>query len=69
MGKFHNNSNGYPVWNDSGKLVHRTVAKPKIGQVTHHKDENPMNFRKSNLVNMSRSDHAKLHTKQRKRLS
>ena len=53
MGNFHYNKKGYPVWNDSGKLVHRTIAKPKGGQVTHHKDGNPKNFRKSNLQNVS----------------
>lgn len=67
MGGFHRNSKGYPVWNDSGKLVHRTVAKPKGNQVTHHIDGNPMNFRKSNLVNMSPSAHAKLHAREGRR--
>lgn len=65
MGKFHYNKKGYPTWNNSGKLVHRTITKPKDGQVTHHKDGNPRNFRKSNLVNMSRSSHSKLHAKKR----
>jgi hypothetical protein len=61
MGRFHYDANGYPRWNDSNALVHRTVSKPKSNQVTHHKDGNPANFRKSNLQNMSRSAHAKLH--------
>ena len=60
MGNFHYNANGYPVWNDSGELVHRTIAKPKGEQVTHHKDGNPHNFRKSNLVNVkNQSSHIK----------
>jgi len=66
MGRFHYNPKGYPVWNDSGKLVHRTVAKPKMGQVTHHIDGNLKNFRKNNLVNMGRSEHAKLHARERR---
>jgi len=49
MGKFHYNKKGYPVWNNSGKLVHRTVAKVFGSRVVHHKDGNPKNFRKSNL--------------------
>jgi hypothetical protein len=65
MGRFHYNPKGYPVWNNSGLLVHRTVAKPKGDQITHHKDGNPKNFRKSNLVNMSKSEHAKLHAREK----
>ena len=65
MGNFHYNKKGYPVWNDSGNLVHRTVAKPKGDKVVHHKDGNPKNFRKSNLKVMSRSAHSKLHSKKR----
>ena len=65
MGKFHYNKTGYPIWNNSGKLVHRTVAKPKGNQETHHKDGNPKNFRKSNLQNVSNhSEHMKkFHSK------
>ena len=65
MGKFHYNPSGYPVWNDSGKLVHRTIAKPKGSQVTHHKDGNPKNFRRNNLQNVSnQSTHIKrFHSK------
>ena len=63
MGKFHYNPSGYPTWNDSGKLVHRTIAKPKGRQQTHHKDGNPKNFRKSNLANMSPERHKRLHTR------
>ena len=65
MGNFHYNSKGYPVWNDSGKLVHRTVVRTKPGQVIHHKDGNPCNFRKSNLKPMNRSSHSKLHARKR----
>lgn len=65
MGKFHYNKKGYPVWNNSGKLVHRTVVKTSPGKVVHHKDENPHNFRRSNLKVMSRSAHSRLHAKKR----
>lgn len=65
MGKFHYNKKRYPAWNDSGKLVHRTIARAKPGQVVHHKDGNPHNFRKSNLKVMSRSAHSRLHARKR----
>jgi hypothetical protein len=63
---FYDKKTGYPRWRDSHLLVHRTVAKPKEGEVVHHKDGNPHNFRKDNLVNMSRSEHAKLHAKKKR---
>jgi len=66
MGKFHYNKKGYPVWNDSNKLVHRTVAKPKDGEITHHKDGNPHNFRRDNLENMDRSEHSRLHARKKR---
>jgi len=64
---FHYNENGYPVWNDSGKLISRTIAKPRGSQVTHHKDGNPHNFRETNLVNVAnQSVHMKkYHSKRR----
>ena len=49
MGRFYYNPKGYPVWNDSGKLVHRTIAQPKGDQITHHVDGNPKNFRRKML--------------------
>lgn len=67
MGKFYKDKKGYPRWKDSKKLVHRTVAKPKGDQVTHHKDGNKGNFRKSNLKNMSRSEHSRLHARKRRK--
>ena len=66
MGKFYYDNKGYPRWRDSDELVHRTVSKPKGSQVVHHKDEDKGNFRKSNLANMSRSSHSRLHAKKRK---
>ena len=61
MGKFYYDDEGYPRWRDSDRLVHRDVAKPREDQVTHHKDGNPSNFRRSNLTNMSRSEHSRVH--------
>ncbi|MBT7238289.1 hypothetical protein HN865_05580 [Candidatus Woesearchaeota archaeon] len=66
MGKFYYDKKGYPRWRDSDELVHRTVSKPKGDKVVHHKDGNTKNFRKSNLKNMSRSSHSRLHAKKKK---
>lgn len=63
---------GYPRYKDTNRLVHIIVAMKKIGgrifsgNVVHHKDGNKTNFRASNLQVMSRSEHSKLHAKQRK---
>ncbi len=65
MGKFYYDKKDYPRWRDSNRLVHRTIAKPIEGQVTHHKDGNPHNFRRDNLVNMDRSEHSRLHARRR----
>lgn len=65
MGKFYTDEKGYPRWKDSDKLVHRTVSKPIGTQVVHHKDGDKGNFRKSNLVNLSRSTHSSLHARKR----
>lgn len=65
MGKFHYNKSGYPLWNDSGKLVHRTIAKAKRGEEVHHKDGNPSNFRRSNLQPINKEVHKRLHAKRR----
>jgi hypothetical protein len=58
---------GYWRYKDSDRLVHRVVSKPARGEVVHHNDGNPRNFRKKNLQNMSRSEHSKLHAKKRKK--
>ena len=64
--------NGYPRWKDSHILVHRTVAKNKVGgtifpgMIVHHVDGDKRNFRKENLYIMSRSNHSKLHFLERK---
>ena len=65
MGRFHYDKKGYPRWNDTNELVHRSVARPDNDEVVHHKDGNPHNFRKDNLETMSRSEHSKLHAKKR----
>ena len=65
MGNFHYNKSGYPVWNDSNKLIHRTIVKVKQGQEVHHKDRNSHNFRKSNLQVVSKEAHRKIHSKRK----
>jgi hypothetical protein len=72
LGKTYKDKKGYIRWSDSGKLVHRTVAENMIGgpigkgRVVHHKDGNKSNFRKGNLLVMSRSEHSSLHAKKKK---
>ncbi len=65
MGFFHRDDKGYPRWNDSGKLVHKTIKHAGPGQVVHHKDGDKGNFRRSNLQVMDRSAHSSLHAKKR----
>ena len=73
MAKTYIGKKGYPRYKGSKKLVHRAVARKKvggkigIGRVVHHKDGNKRNFRRSNLQVMSRSSHSRLHSKKRKR--
>ena len=33
MGNFHYDKKGYPRWNDTNELVHRSVSKPKDDEV------------------------------------
>ncbi len=72
MNNIYNDEKGYPRWKDSKTLVHRTVASNMVGgyifpgYVVHHIDGNKSNFRKNNLYIMSRSNHAKLHWRERK---
>ncbi len=69
--KFYYDEKGYPIWRDSDELVHRTVAAKKVGgsifpgMVVHHKDGNPHNFRRDNLVVLSRAVHSGLHERKR----
>ena len=72
MQNFYIDKKGYPRWNDSNTLVHRTVASNKVGgkifhgYVVHHIDGDKRNFRKHNLHIMSRSNHSKLHWLERR---
>jgi hypothetical protein len=66
MGGFHKDRKGYPRWNDSNGLVHRSVAHASSGKVVHHIDGDKSNFRKSNLRVMSRSEHSSLHAKKKR---
>lgn len=69
MGNTYKDSKGYLRWKDSGKLVHREVAKNSIGrqlrnhEVVHHKDGDKTNFKRENLRVTSRSHHSKMHSK------
>ena len=62
---------GYLRWNDSGKLVHRTVASNMIGgsigrgRVVQHGDGNKSNFKQNNLTVMSGRSHSSLHARKR----
>jgi hypothetical protein len=70
MGNTYKDKKGYPRWSDSHRLVHRDVARNMYGplgdSVVHHIDGDKSNFRKSNLVSMSRSDHSSLHAKKKR---
>jgi hypothetical protein len=69
MFEWFKDKKGYPRDKKDGELVHRKVARKKVGgflfpgTVVHHKDGNKSNFRKNNLQVMSRSSHSKLHAK------
>jgi hypothetical protein len=73
MARIYQDRKGYARWSDTEALVHRSVAAKMVGGTifpgmeVHHKDGDKMNFRKSNLVIMTKSDHAKLHAKHRKK--
>ena len=68
MGIFKDNK-GYPRWNNSGKLLHRTVASNMIGgsigrgRVVQHRDGNKSNFKQNNLTVMSGRSHSSLHAR------
>ena len=54
--KTYTTSKGYRKFKDSGKSVHRWVKEKQLGrslkkgEVVHHKDGNPSNNARSNLV-------------------
>ncbi len=61
------------MYKDSGVPVHKRVAEKKVGgpiyegRIVHHKDGNKQNNNPDNLQVMSRSAHAKLHAKKRRK--
>jgi len=60
--KTHINEDGYRVFDDSGKYVHRWVAKKKYGdnidgKEIHHIDGDKTNNEKSNLILLEKEDH------------
>ena len=69
--KTYVDKNGYRRFKDSGKSVHRWVASKKVGgkigknRVVHHMDGNKQNNDPDNLWVMDRSDHSRLHAKER----
>ncbi len=73
MSGFFTDKKGYPRDKKDGQLLHRKIARKKVGgflfpgTVVHHKDGNKSNFRKSNLQVMSRSNHSILHYNKRKK--
>ena len=64
---FHYNDSGYPTSNKTGKLIHKGVANKKYGRPArrdeedHHKDHNPKNFRRTNIVRMKKKTHRRGH--------
>lgn len=68
-GKGTINAAGYKVLTVNGEpeYEHRVIARPKIGQVVHHKDGNKLNNHPDNLeILSSQSEHMKQHWKERK---
>ena len=66
-------TNGYPVFKDSGKFVHRWVAekytlgrKLASNEEVHHVNGDKLNFDPSNLVILSSEDHKKIENEARK---
>lgn len=68
--KFHEmelNEKGYPIWKDSGKLVHiyqaeKYIVKGRLNdnEVVHHVDGDKLNYDVDNLIILSREDHNKI---------
>jgi hypothetical protein len=73
MVKLFTDRKGYKRFTNSGILVHRHVARQKLGgaiksgYVVHHRDGNKRNNRRSNLRVISRSSHSKYHSRKRGR--
>jgi len=72
MAKTKINEEGYPVFLDSGKLVHRWRAEKKYGKEVvekaeiHHIDGDKKNNQDSNLLLVSKEDHYHIHQNQNK---
>jgi hypothetical protein len=66
------NEEGYEVFADSGKLVHRWAAEKKYGREAvenkevHHIDGDKRNNHSSNLLIVNKEDHYVLHQHQNK---
>lgn len=71
MAKTYVDKNGYKRYSDSDMLVHRHVARQKLGgsiwhgYEVHHKNGNKLDDRRSNLQVMSEVEHKKTHTRKR----
>ena len=54
---------GVVVKTDQGwQREHRVVAGAKCGEIVHHRDHDPTNNHPVNLMVMTQSEHAKLHS-------
>ena len=74
MGNTYIDKNGYKRYRDSDILVHRYVAKRKLGrklhpgEVVHHKNRNKKDNRRKNLdVLPSQQKHYRIHKKNKKK--
>ncbi len=62
-GKTEKDSNGYLIFKDSGKHIHRWVAERKYGKESiegkhiHHIDGDKTNNKPNNLILLSKEDH------------
>ena len=62
------NKNGYPIWKDSKRLVHRSIAEKYIldgdnlreNEQVHHVDGDKLNFHPRNLIVLHEKDHKKI---------
>ena len=67
MAKIIKNQSGYPVYANTGKLVHIAQAEKKVGgkiwdgYEVHHKDGNKDNYRQANLAVLQKPFHKKIH--------
>lgn len=64
----YTDKNGYLRYSDTGKLVHRDIAKRKYGTISkwdqvHHIDGNKINNSPSNLIKLSKTEHEIMHMK------